>query len=104
MSTSPLFQTVSVYPSCRNDISFWLPEVNEYCANDFYDLVGSVAGDVVESVQQKDVFTHPKTGRISHCYAITYRHLDRTFTQKEVNTIHLEVEKKVIQQFHVEIR
>ena len=96
---------MSIYPSCTNDISFWMPDqLEDFSANDFYDLVGSVCGDMVESVEQKDVFTHPTSGRVSHCYSITYRHLEKTFTQAEVNEIHHSIEQKVIQQFGVEIR
>lgn len=36
-----------------------------------------IAGDLVESVEEVDKFTHPKTNRTSHCYRITYRSMDR---------------------------
>jgi phenylalanyl-tRNA synthetase alpha chain len=35
------------------------------------------AGDLVESVKLRDEFTHPKTGRVSKCYRIVYRAVDR---------------------------
>jgi phenylalanyl-tRNA synthetase beta subunit len=46
------FQSVSKYPQCINDLSFWLPSdsENEYSENDFYDLVRTVGGDVIEQV------------------------------------------------------
>lgn len=49
------YKAISQYPQCSNDLSFWLPtgiEVDEggFVANDFYDLVRSVAGDMVEQV------------------------------------------------------
>ena len=44
-----MFQPVSQYPQCSNDLSVWLPE-SGYSAADFYDLVRSVGGDMVEQV------------------------------------------------------
>ncbi|CAG2057854.1 unnamed protein product [Timema podura] len=44
------YKAVSMYPQCINDISFWLPEDRLYSPNDFYDLVRSIAGDIVEQV------------------------------------------------------
>lgn len=48
------YKPVSQYPQCTNDLSFWLAEGVEvdkgFAPNDFYDLVRSVAGDVVEQV------------------------------------------------------
>ncbi|KAG9356065.1 hypothetical protein JZ751_000909 [Albula glossodonta] len=50
---------LSKYPPLLNDISFWLPE-GGYSENDFYDLVRSIGGDLVEKVSLIDKFTHPK--------------------------------------------
>ncbi|KAI3355548.1 hypothetical protein L3Q82_018375 [Scortum barcoo] len=52
------FQPLSKYPPLHNDISFWLPE--SFAENDFYELVRSVGGDLVEKVTLVDEFTHPK--------------------------------------------
>lgn len=50
----PKYKPISVYPQCTNDLSFFLPHGVEidtgFSPNDFYDLVRTVAGDVVEQV------------------------------------------------------
>lgn len=50
------YKPVSQYPQCKNDLSFWLPQGVDveagFVPNDFYDLVRSVAGDVVEQVRK----------------------------------------------------
>lgn len=43
------YKPISMYPQCSNDISFWLPS-DGFNSNDFYDLVRSCAGDMVEQV------------------------------------------------------
>lgn len=54
-------QPLSKYPPLVNDISFWLPENREsFTENDFYDVVRSIGGDLVEKVSLVDEFTHPK--------------------------------------------
>lgn len=54
-------QPLSKYPPLHNDISFWLPESSEaFTQNDFYELVRSVGGDMVEKVSLVDEFQHPK--------------------------------------------
>ncbi|XP_030204584.1 phenylalanine--tRNA ligase, mitochondrial isoform X1 [Gadus morhua] len=67
------FQPLSKYPALHNDISFWLPEDERgreagresgrerYTENDFYELVRSIGGDLVEKVTLVDSFSHPKT-------------------------------------------
>ncbi|OBS64078.1 hypothetical protein A6R68_07383, partial [Neotoma lepida] len=49
---------LSKYPAVFNDISFWLPS-ESYTENDFYDLVRTVGGDLVEKVDLIDKFEHP---------------------------------------------
>lgn len=98
------YQPVSIYPQCKNDISFWLPQDQTYSSKDFYDLVRNIGGDRIEQVILKDEFTHPKTKRLSHCYTIIYRHMERTLSKREVNTIHTNIERLATEKLHVEIR
>ncbi|KAA0704898.1 Phenylalanine--tRNA ligase, mitochondrial [Triplophysa tibetana] len=56
---SVTFQALSKYPPLFNDISFWLPS-DGYTENDFYDLLRSIGGDLVEKVTLVDSFIHPK--------------------------------------------
>ncbi|XP_055262094.1 phenylalanine--tRNA ligase, mitochondrial isoform X1 [Moschus berezovskii] len=97
------FQPFSKYPAVINDISFWLPREN-YSENDFYDLVRTIGGDLVEKVDLIDKFEHPKTHRTSHCYRITYRHMERTLSQREVGGIHQAVQEAAVRQLGVEGR
>ncbi|XP_053103725.1 phenylalanine--tRNA ligase, mitochondrial isoform X2 [Hemicordylus capensis] len=55
-----LFQPFSKYPPVINNISFWLPS-EKYSQNDFYDLVRTIGGDVVENVSLIDEYTHPNS-------------------------------------------
>ncbi|XP_013389037.1 phenylalanine--tRNA ligase, mitochondrial-like [Lingula anatina] len=96
------YKPVSVHPQCYNDISFWIPD--NYTENDFYDLVRGLGSDMVEQVELIDNFTHPKKGRTSHCYRITYRHMDRAVHQEEANKIHALITEAAINNLAVEVR
>ena len=74
---------------------------------------GSLISITVELVTQSndllqvtlvDEFVHPKRGTTSHCYRIVYRHMDKVFTQEEVNVIHRAIEHAATERLGVEIR
>lgn len=96
------YKEISQFPQCINDISFWIPA--QFDSNDFYDLVRTIGGDLVEQVELVDNFTHPKKKRTSHCYRITYRHMEKTLTQEEVNSVHKIIEDESRKQLNIEIR
>lgn len=96
------FQPYSKYPACLKDMSFWIRD--DFHVNDLNEVVRDVAGDLVEQMELIDQFTHPKTGRTSHCYRITYRSMDRSLTNMEIDALQEEVRVKVVEQMGVELR
>lgn len=72
--------------------------------NDLFEVVRDVAGDLVEQVELIDDFVHPKTGRASQCYRVTYRDMDRNLTNAEVDEIQLRVRGHIAERFGIELR
>jgi len=118
-SASPLsfsrisFVPYSKYPECYKDVSFWLPDKErererererEFHSNDVYEIIRSVAGDMVEKVSLSSSFTHPLSLRVSHCYRISYRHMDRSLTNDEVNAVQERVREQLAAELSVELR
>ena len=103
-NTTIRYKPISVYPPCKNDISFWLPEDGSYSSNEFYEIVRNVGGDRIEQILLKDEFIHPETKRLSHCYTIVYRHMERTLSKIEVNGIHSQIGKTATTELHVKVR
>lgn len=97
------YKPISQYPQCINDMSFWLPE-HSLDPTDFYEIVRNVGGNIVEQVRLVDEFVHPKTQRKSHCYRITYRHMERTLTQLEVNALHKSIADEATSKLGISIR
>jgi len=79
------FKSYSKYPPVLKDIAFWLPE--NYQENDFFELARGVAGDLVEKIECIDEFTNPKTNRSSKCYRVSYRSMDRSLTNEEIDAL-----------------
>lgn len=97
------YKPISVYPQCINDLSMWI-EKDKVDPSDFYDLVRTVGGDLIEQVLLIDEFYHPKKQKNSQTYRIIYRAMDRTLTKNEINLIHKAIEDHCRKQFGVEIR
>ncbi|KLU81566.1 phenylalanyl-tRNA synthetase [Magnaporthiopsis poae ATCC 64411] len=111
------FTPFSKYPACSKDVSFWLPSTtsaagggsgtagpHDFHQNDVMEIVRNIAGDVVEDVRCLDEFVHPKTGRRSMSYRITYRSWERTLTNAEINNLNRHVADALVNRLGVEIR
>lgn len=99
------FQPYSKYPPCKKDLSFWLPnDPALFHVNDLNEVIRTVGGDLVEQVELMDEFVHPHTHRISHCYRIVYRSMDRSLTNEEIDAVQELVRQRVAAEIGAELR
>ena len=96
------FKEYSKYPACFKDITFWTNE--KYDENGFMELVRDNSQDMVESVECIDTFEHPKTKKISKCYRINYRNMDRNLTNEEVDKWQFQLRDRVEAELGLELR
>ena len=81
---------------------FRIPE--NFTDNNFYELAREHAGDLVESIELLDHFTHPKTKRQSKCFRLNYRSMERSLTNEEINALQEDFRNLVVSRFGVELR
>lgn len=99
------FKEVSKYPAVGRDISFIVGK--DFVPNNYFDLVRDVIGDLVEEMALVDTYENEEKlgkGKSSYAYRITYRSLDRTLTNEEVNTLHKKLEKATEKEYNAIIR
>jgi phenylalanyl-tRNA synthetase alpha chain len=119
------FVPYSKFPFCYKDVSFWLPTEQSVHQNDVFEVIRESAGDLVEKVHMFDEFLNKKTGkqlqcpsaremqkllmlvcagRTSQAYRITYRHMDRSLTNEEIDVIQDSVRKMLTDKLRVNLR
>jgi len=99
------FKAVSKYPPVLRDISFIVKK--GFVPNNYFDLVRDIAGDLVEQVEIIDTYENEAKlgeGNVSYAYRITYRSIERTLTDAEVNELHKKLEDATAKTFDAKIR
>jgi phenylalanyl-tRNA synthetase alpha chain len=96
------FKPYSKYPPCLKDVTFW--QSPTFTENSFCALVREIAGDLAEQVQLLDRFQRPSDGRTSLCYRVTYRSMDRSLTNEEIDALQARVRQEVVEKLGVELR
>lgn len=99
------YKEVSKFPPVVRDISFIVP--NTFIPNDYFDLIREVGGAMVENVELIDKYENTEkfgAGKLSYTFRITYRDLERTLTNEEVNGVHGKLEEKTEKEFEAEVR
>lgn len=99
------FVEVSKYPPVIRDISFVVGK--DFVPNNYFDLVRDVVGDMAEQMTLVDTYENEGklgAGKVSYAYRITYRSIDRTLTNDEVNALHAKLEAATVKNFNATIR
>lgn len=100
------FKEVSKYPAVVRDISF-VTDSATFQPNVYFDIVRDVIGDMAEEMALVDEYENAAKfgeGKKSYAYRITYRSLDRTLTDGEVNDLHKKLEEETKKTFNATVR
>ena len=100
------FKEVSKFPAIIRDISF-VVEKSSFSPNNYFDLVRDVIGDMAEEMALIDEYENEAkfgAGKKSYAYRITYRSLERTLTDEEVNDLHKKLEEETKSTYDAVIR
>ena len=99
------YKEVSKYPPVVRDISFVVDK--NFVLNDYFDVIRDINDDLVEQVELSDKYENDEKfgkDKMSYTFRITYRSLERTLTNIEVNSLHAELEKRTSDDFKAQIR
>ncbi|NXJ97816.1 FDXA1 protein, partial [Corythaixoides concolor] len=90
-----LFKSFSLYPpSYVHDVSFWVPDGEQFDEVAFHTIARRVSGETVVSIQLIDSFQQPVTGRKSLCYRLTFQSCDKALSRQEVAEVQLLFRKE----------
>ena len=100
------FDEVSKYPPVVRDISFLVTKEG-FVVNTYFDLVRDIAGDLVEQVELLDQYENEEkfgAGMISYAFRITYRSIEKTLTNAEVDELHKKLEAATTDTYQATVR
>jgi len=99
------FKEVSKFPETVRDISFIIDKnIN---LNNYYEIVRDFADDLIEEVKLLDEYENEEKfgkDKKSYTFRITYRSMERTLTNEEINKIQEEIRKKTEQDLKAVLR
>lgn len=99
------YKEVSKFPPIVRDISFVVGA--DFVLNDYFDAIRDIGGELVEEVHLLDKYENAEkfgAGKTSYTFRITYRHLNKTLTNEEVNALHAKIEEATTKDFNATIR
>lgn len=95
------FQPFSKHEMCYKDVSMFINDKFNY--NDLCTIARDEDKDnLIESIVLIDEFT--KKDKTSHCYRITYRSMEQTLKNEEVDQIQESIRNRIVNELNVEIR
>ncbi|KAM6115622.1 ferredoxin-fold anticodon-binding domain-containing protein 1 [Phoenicopterus ruber ruber] len=100
-----LFKSFSLYPpSYEHDVSFWVPDGEQFDEVAFHTIARQVSGEMVVSIQLIDSFQQSEKGRRSLCYRLTFQSCDKALSRREVAEMQLLFRKEINQRLRVTLR
>jgi phenylalanyl-tRNA synthetase beta chain len=89
------------FPAVRRDFTFLMAKT--VTVEDLRAGLERLRPEALESFELTDVFQGPSVpaDKVSFSMGFTYRAQDRTLTGDEVNGIHLEFTRKMVEQLHL---
>ncbi|NWH80306.1 FDXA1 protein, partial [Piaya cayana] len=100
-----LFRSFSLYPpSYEHDVSFWVPDGEQFDEVTFHTIAREVSGETVVSIQLIDSFQHPELGRKSLCYRLTFQSCEKALSRQKVAEMQLLFRKEINQRLRVTLR
>ncbi len=105
LTLGQIYKEVSKYPAVVRDISFVVD--NSFVPNDYFDLVRNIAEDLIEEVTILDKYENEQKfgkGKLSYAFRITYRSVDKTLTNEEVDNLHKAIEEATVSNYSAYIR
>ncbi|KAM6334365.1 LOW QUALITY PROTEIN: ferredoxin-fold anticodon-binding domain-containing protein 1 [Alca torda] len=99
-----LFKSFSLYPpSYVHDVSFWVPDGEQFDEVAFHTIARQVSGETVVSIQLIDSFQQSEKTE-SLCYRLTFQSCDKALSRQEVAEMQLLFRKEIKQRLRVALR